>query len=89
VESEVIILFQEIPEDLRIYKFTLDEVDLETLKGCHDLIIGEDMPENLGEWLLGLISDRTPIYSMGHENAGWPVILDQFSGHIIVTGITL
>lgn len=90
MDFEVVIIFQEGgPDDLKVYKLTLDRPDLETLKQCHHQMIGDGLAENLSEWLIGLLKNHTPIYTFQNdgEAAGWPIILTEFSGQIIITGI--
>lgn len=87
---EAIVIYQEIPDNLKIYKVTVDETDLGILKTCHNALIGEEIVESLGMWLLELLEANDPIYSMeGGLTEGWPVILNEFSGNIVVTGIML
>lgn len=87
--SKVLIIWQEIPENIKLYALEVDPATYASLCNCHGRYIGEDeFPED-EEWLSEWIMNKKPIYSGEGPPSKNDIILNMGKVTIIVTGFFL
>lgn len=63
---EVLIVWQEIPDDLKLYQVTATPEEYAKLLECHGKLINVDLNNHdLVTWLLAYLETKTPNYSEG------------------------
>lgn len=85
---KVLLIWEEVPENIKIYDLQVDEITYEKLAKCHGLYINGGLEDyELAEWLSNYMMHKVPIY-IGNENKNPPFDSIEKS-KIIVTGFIM
>ena len=86
--TQVLIVFQEIPENIAFYQIAATSEEMELLNACHGHYINGDMDDTLVADLLSLIERANPALWSDRSNSDASLNI-KHDGPVIVTGFVM